>query len=210
MASVRVGLGGRSYEVLIDGGLLARAGDLMRPLLPRGRTAVVCNSTVRDLHGAALEAALRGKGIETDWIVVEPGEQTKSWDGLSSVCDRLLALGLDRGDVITAFGGGVVGDLAGFAAAIYKRGVDFVQIPTTLLAQVDSSVGGKTAIDTPRGKNLIGASPAAPGAGRSGCPGKPAGTRAARRLRRGAEVRPARRLELLRLAGEIRRRRAVS
>jgi 3-dehydroquinate synthase len=157
MASVRVGLGGRSYEVLIDGGLLARAGDLMRPLLPRGRTAVVCDSTVRDLHGAALEAALRGKGIETDWIVVEPGEQTKSWDGLSSVCDRLLALGLDRGDVITAFGGGVVGDLAGFAAAIYKRGVDFVQIPTTLLAQVDSSVGGKTAIDTPRGKNLIGA-----------------------------------------------------
>jgi len=157
MSSVRVGLGARSYEVLIDGGLIARAGERIKPLLARGRTAVVCDATVRTLHGAALEASLRGQDIETRWIVVEPGEQTKSWDGLSSVCDQLLALGLDRGDVITAFGGGVVGDLAGFAAAIYKRGVDFVQIPTTLLAQVDSSVGGKTAIDTPRGKNLIGA-----------------------------------------------------
>ena len=157
MSSVRVGLGARSYEVLIDGGLIARAGERIKPLLARGRTAVVCDATVRTLQGAALEASLRGQDIETHWIVVEPGEQTKSWDGLSSVCDQLLALGLDRGDVITAFGGGVVGDLAGFAAAIYKRGVDFVQIPTTLLAQVDSSVGGKTAIDTPRGKNLIGA-----------------------------------------------------
>lgn len=88
---------------------------------------------------------------------MEPGEQTKSFEGLADVSDRLLALELDRGDLITAFGGGVVGDLAGFAAAIYKRGIDFVQIPTTLLAQVDSSVGGKTAIDTPRGKNLLGA-----------------------------------------------------
>jgi 3-dehydroquinate synthase len=86
-----------------------------------------------------------------------PGEGTKSWAGLAEVSDRLLALGLDRGDVVTAFGGGVIGDLTGFAASIYKRGVDFIQIPTTLLAQVDSSVGGKTAIDTPRGKNLIGA-----------------------------------------------------
>ncbi len=157
MANVRVGLGARSYGVMIDTGLIARAGELMKPLLARGRTAVVCDSTVRALHGARLEASLRGQNIQTDWIVVEPGEQTKSWDGLSSVCDQLLALGLDRGDVITAFGGGVVGDLAGFAAAIYKRGIDFVQIPTTLLAQVDSSVGGKTAIDTSRGKNLIGA-----------------------------------------------------
>jgi 3-dehydroquinate synthase len=157
MASVRVGLGARSYDVLIDGGLIERAGALMAPLLARGRTAVVCDSTVRALHGERLEASLRDAGFETYWIVVPPGEQTKSWDGLASVSDQLLALGLDRGDVVTAFGGGVVGDLAGFAAAIYKRGVDFIQIPTTLLAQVDSSVGGKTAIDTPRGKNLIGA-----------------------------------------------------
>ena len=157
MSSVHVGLGSRSYEVMIDAGLVARAGEYIKPLLARGRTAVVCDSTVRVLHGSALEASLRGQDIETHWIVVDPGEQTKSWEGLSSVCDQLLALGLDRGDLITAFGGGVVGDLAGFAAAIYKRGIDFVQIPTTLLAQVDSSVGGKTAIDTPRGKNLIGA-----------------------------------------------------
>lgn len=157
MASVRVGLGARSYDVMVDAGLIDRAGALMKPLLARGRTAVVCDSTVQALHGARLEASLRGAGIETHWIVLAPGEQTKSWRGLSDLSDQLLALGLDRGDVITAFGGGVIGDLAGFAAAIYKRGVDFIQIPTTLLAQVDSSVGGKTAIDTARGKNLIGA-----------------------------------------------------
>jgi 3-dehydroquinate synthetase len=88
---------------------------------------------------------------------VPPGEESKSFEGLADLSDRLLDLRLDRGDVIVAFGGGVVGDLAGFAAAIYKRGIDFIQVPTSLLAQVDSSVGGKTAIDTPRGKNLIGA-----------------------------------------------------
>jgi len=157
MAKVNVGLGARSYDVLIEPGLIDRAGTLMKPLLPRGRTAVVCDSTVRARHGVRLEAALLEAGIAAEFIQIEPGEQTKSWDGLSDLSDRLLRLGLDRGDVITAFGGGVVGDLAGFAASIYKRGVDFVQIPTTLLAQVDSSVGGKTAIDTPRGKNLIGA-----------------------------------------------------
>jgi 3-dehydroquinate synthase len=101
--------------------------------------------------------ALEKGGISVEMVVIEPGEQAKSFEGLADLSDRLLALELDRGDVIVAFGGGVVGDLTGFAAAIYKRGVDFIQIPTTLLAQVDSSVGGKTAIDTPRGKNLIGA-----------------------------------------------------
>jgi 3-dehydroquinate synthase len=118
---------------------------------------VVCDQTVERLHGAALAAALKAHGISASVVVLPPGEGTKSWAGLADLSDRLLALGLDRGDVITAFGGGVIGDLTGFAAAIYKRGVDFIQIPTTLLAQVDSSVGGKTAIDTPRGKNLIGA-----------------------------------------------------
>src|SRR6185503_11985162 len=101
--------------------------------------------------------ALAEAGIEALPVIVPPGEQTKSFEGLADVSDRLLALELDRGDLITAFGGGVVGDLAGFAAAIYKRGIDFVQIPTTLLAQVDSSVGGKTAIDVTAGKNLVGA-----------------------------------------------------
>jgi 3-dehydroquinate synthase len=156
MTSVHVGLGARAYDVLIEAGLIERAGVLMKPFLPRGRTVVVCDSTVRARHGVRLESALLEAGLGVDFIEIEPGEQAKSWDGLSDLCDRMLALGLDRGDVITAFGGGVVGDLAGFAAAVYKRGVDFIQIPTTLLAQVDSSVGGKTAIDTTRGKNLIG------------------------------------------------------
>jgi 3-dehydroquinate synthase len=155
--TVSVGLGERAYEVQIGAGLIDAAGGLIRPLLKRARTAVVVDETVMGLHGARLEASLRAAGIEASFIVIPPGEGSKSFAQLEDVSDRLLALELDRGDLITAFGGGVVGDLAGFAAAIYKRGIDFVQIPTTLLAQVDSSVGGKTAIDTPRGKNLIGA-----------------------------------------------------
>jgi 3-dehydroquinate synthase len=157
MKSVRVGLGERSYDVLVGPGLIQQAGALMAPFLPRGRTTVVCDATVERLHGAALDAAFKAQGIGASFVVMPPGEGTKSWAGLAEVTDRLLALGLDRGDVVTAFGGGVIGDLAGFAASIYKRGIDFIQIPTTLLAQVDSSVGGKTAIDTARGKNLIGA-----------------------------------------------------
>jgi 3-dehydroquinate synthase len=156
-ASVAVGLGERAYEVLIGEGLLDQAGRRLAPLLKRGRTAVVSDETVWRLHGERLTAALKAAGVDALPVIVPPGEQTKSFEGLSDVTDRLLALELDRGDLVTAFGGGVVGDLAGFAAAIYKRGIDFVQIPTTLLAQVDSSVGGKTAIDTPRGKNLVGA-----------------------------------------------------
>lgn len=154
---VPVGLGDRAYDVLVGEGLLEQAGRLIAPFQKRGRTAVVSDETVWGLHGARLTAALAAAGIEALPVIVPPGEQTKSFEGLADVSDRLLALELDRGDIITAFGGGVVGDLAGFAAAIYKRGIDFVQIPTTLLAQVDSSVGGKTAIDTPRGKNLVGA-----------------------------------------------------
>ena len=154
---VPVGLGERAYEVVIGRGLIAEAGARIRPFLKRARVAVVSDETVWALHGAALTAGLAAEGIIASPVIVPPGEQTKSFEGLADVSDRLLALELDRGDLIVAFGGGVVGDLAGFAAAIYKRGIDFVQIPTTLLAQVDSSVGGKTAIDHPRGKNLIGA-----------------------------------------------------
>ena len=149
--------GDRAYDVVVGEGLLDVAGRLIAPFQKRGRTAVVSDETVWALHGDRLTAALAAAGIEALPIVVPPGEQSKSFEGLADVTNRLLALELDRGDLITAFGGGVVGDLAGFAAAIYKRGIDFVQIPTTLLAQVDSSVGGKTAIDTPRGKNLVGA-----------------------------------------------------
>jgi 3-dehydroquinate synthase len=122
-----------------------------------GRTAVVVDETVATLHGERLMASLAGAGLKASLVPIAPGEASKSFAGLEALLDRLLTLGLDRGDLVTAFGGGVVGDLAGFAAAIYKRGIDFVQIPTTLLAQVDSSVGGKTAIDTPYGKNLVGA-----------------------------------------------------
>jgi 3-dehydroquinate synthase len=155
--TIVVGLGQRAYEVLVGPGLIDRAGEAIAPLLTRRRTAVVSDETVWRLHGARLAAALERAGIAASPVIVAPGEQTKSFAGLADVTDRLLALELDRGDLILAFGGGVVGDLAGFAAAIYKRGIGFVQIPTTLLAQVDSSVGGKTAIDTARGKNLVGA-----------------------------------------------------
>ena len=155
--TVSVALADRAYDVVVGEGLLDRAGTLVAPFFKHKRTAIVSDATVWALHGERLTAALSAAGIAATPIVVPPGEPSKSWEGLADVSDRLLALELDRGDVIIAFGGGVVGDLAGFAAAIYKRGIDFIQIPTTLLAQVDSSVGGKTAIDTARGKNLIGA-----------------------------------------------------
>ncbi len=155
--TVPVHLAGRAYDVVIGHGLLAEAGRRIRPLLKRDRVAIVSDETVWGLHGQALTRVLEDQNIAVETIVLPPGEQTKSFTFLEQVSDRLLALELDRGDLVLAFGGGVIGDLTGFAAAIYKRGIDFVQIPTTLLAQVDSSVGGKTAIDTPRGKNLIGA-----------------------------------------------------
>jgi 3-dehydroquinate synthase len=154
---VTVGLGDRAYEVAIGQGLLDEAGERIAPFARRRRLAVVSDETVWGLHGARLAAGLARAGLEASPVVVPPGEPTKSFAGLADLIDRLLALQLDRGDLVIAFGGGVVGDLAGFAAAIYKRGVDFVQVPTTLLAQVDSSVGGKTAIDVPAGKNLVGA-----------------------------------------------------
>ena len=155
--AIRVALAGRAYDVLIGAGLTAQAGDLAAPFLKRRRVAIVADDTVMRLHGGQLVAAFARCGIESPVIAVPSGEASKCFAELERVTDELLALELDRGDLIAAFGGGVVGDLAGFAASIYKRGVDFIQIPTTLLAQVDSSVGGKTAIDSPRGKNLIGA-----------------------------------------------------
>lgn len=156
-ATVRVDLGGRAYDVRIGEDLLDAAGEHVSPLLKRPRLAVVADAAVADLHGERLRSGLRKAGVDSELITVPPGEGSKSFAELERLCGRLLDLRLERGDMVAAFGGGVVGDLAGFAAAIYKRGVDFIQIPTTLLAQVDSSVGGKTAIDTPQGKNLIGA-----------------------------------------------------
>ena len=155
--TVEVALEGRRYAVEIGPGLIETAGERLAPFLPRARTAVVTDERVAPLHAERLGASLERAGVASSLIVLPAGEETKSWEGLAGLSDQLLALGLDRGDVIIALGGGVIGDLTGFAAAIYKRGIDFIQVPTTLLAQVDSSVGGKTAIDTPRGKNLIGA-----------------------------------------------------
>ena len=150
--------GRRGYEVRIGPGLLAGAGEAVRALFPRPpRLGVVADATVAALHGPALLASLRGAGLEATLIEVPPGEGSKSFAELERVLDALLALELDRGDAVVALGGGVTGDLAGFAAAVFKRGIDHVQVPTTLLAQVDSSVGGKTAVDTARGKNLVGA-----------------------------------------------------
>ncbi len=152
MRTVKVGLGVRAYEVMIGRGLLARAGELIEAVAPGARAAVVTDETVEVLHRPRL-ALPRGAGV----IVLEPGEQAKSFGRLAWLCDRLLELDLGRRDLVVALGGGVIGDLAGFASAVYMRGIGYVQVPTTLLAQVDSSVGGKTAIDTAHGKNLVGA-----------------------------------------------------
>ena len=157
MQKVHVPLGARAYDILIGPGLLARAGAEIAPLLSRPRVAIVTESRVAGLHLSALEAGLAAAGIGSEALVLEPGEGAKSWPVLERVVEWLLGQKVERGDVVLAFGGGVIGDLAGFAAAILRRGVRFVQIPTSLLAQVDSSVGGKTGINSPRGKNLIGA-----------------------------------------------------
>jgi 3-dehydroquinate synthase len=144
------------YDVVIGRGLLTELGRRVAAMA-QGRTVIVTDETVAALHGPSVLAALESAGVRARLLTVPPGEASKSFAELERVIDRLLAFGLDRRDMIVALGGGVVGDLAGLAAALYMRGIDFVQVPTTLLAQVDSSVGGKTAIDTPRGKNLVGA-----------------------------------------------------
>jgi 3-dehydroquinate synthase len=153
---VRVALGARAYDIHIGEGLIDRAGALIAPLAPAARVFVVTDAHVAAHHLARLAAGLADASLATHTIVLAPGEQQKSFAGLEFVTGQLIRAGLDRRDLVIAFGGGVIGDLAGFAAGIVKRGVDFVQVPTTLLAQVDSSVGGKTAIDTPEGKNLVG------------------------------------------------------
>lgn len=157
LETVRVELGARTYDILVGHGALAQLGGRLAPMLKRPRAFVLTDQTVIALHRAALEDVVKGAGIQLDWLGVPPGEQTKSFSQLEGVLDWLLAGGADRGDVLIAFGGGVIGDMAGLAASLMKRGMGFVQVPTTLLAQVDSSVGGKTAVNTPRGKNLIGA-----------------------------------------------------
>lgn len=152
---VRVDLGSRGYDICIGGGALAHLADRLRAVTPSGRVAVVTDETVHALHGEALAGAL--SDFQTHMIVRPEGEDQKSMEGLDAVLDSLFRAGFDRSDTVLAFGGGVIGDLTGFAASVFKRGAPFVQVPTTLLAQVDSSVGGKTAINNAYGKNLVGA-----------------------------------------------------
>jgi 3-dehydroquinate synthase len=155
MQRVTVGLPGRQYDILIGANLLARAAEFIAPLAPT-RIAIVTGAAVGALYADSLRRALQGiASVAT--ITLPDGETHKHWSSVSTILDALVDSGADRKSLIVALGGGVVGDVAGFAAAIYMRGIRFVQVPTTLLAQVDSSVGGKTGINHPQGKNLIGA-----------------------------------------------------
>lgn len=155
--TLNVSLGERSYPIVIGSGLLETSGETVLAHLPRPRTVIVTDQNVADLHLSKLQESLKRAGITSEALVLEPGEATKSWAQLERVTEWFLAQKIERDDLVIAFGGGVIGDLVGFAASILRRGVDFIQIPTSLLAQVDSSVGGKTGINSPIGKNLVGA-----------------------------------------------------
>jgi 3-dehydroquinate synthase len=154
---VKVALAGRAYDILIGRGLIAEAGQEIAARLPGANAMIVTDETVAGLHLEKLLQSLDRAGIRSQSIALKPGEATKNWLDLGRVVEAILAGRFERGDIVIAFGGGVIGDLAGFAAAIARRGMRYVQIPTSLLAQVDSSVGGKTAVNSPSGKNLIGA-----------------------------------------------------
>lgn len=157
LETVRVALGARAYDILAGHGALTELGPRLSLMLKRPRAYVLTDETVNRHHAEKLEAAVSGAGIRLHWMTLAPGEQTKTFSELGNVLDWLLEGGADRGDILIAFGGGVIGDMGGLAASLMKRGMGFIQVPTTLLAQVDSSVGGKTAVNTPRGKNLVGA-----------------------------------------------------
>lgn len=155
--TVHVSLGTRSYDVEIGPNLIQDAGARVSPFLARSRVAVITDENVAELHLESLKAGLATAGIEVVSLALPPGEATKGWPQFSRAVEWLLEQKIERNDVVIALGGGVIGDLVGFAAAVLRRGVRFIQIPTSLLAQVDSSVGGKTGINAPQGKNLIGA-----------------------------------------------------
>src|SRR5260221_8623177 len=155
--TVDVALGDRAYDIIIGRNVLQSLGARVAAFRPGARTAIVTDRTVAKHWLEKTEASLSAAGIATSRVIVEEGEGSKSYAGLEQVSEALIAAKIERNDLVIALGGGVVGDLAGFAAAILRRGVDFVQLPTSLLAQVDSSVGGKTGINSPKGKNLLGA-----------------------------------------------------
>jgi len=154
---VQVALAERAYDIVIGRGLLASLGTRIKALRPGARVALVTDEAVARHHLGAAEASLKAAGIDAARIVVPVGEGSKSYATFETVCEAIIAARIERNDLVVALGGGVIGDLAGFAAASVRRGLDFVQVPTTLLAQVDSSVGGKTGINSRHGKNLVGA-----------------------------------------------------
>lgn len=154
--TVRVDLGERSYDILVGHGVLNQLGERLNGLLKQPRVFVLTDETVWQTQGPALQAVLSDAGISVDHFALTPGEGSKSFENLERILAWLFESGADRSDILLAFGGGVVGDIAGLSASLMKRGMGFVQVPTTLLAQVDSSVGGKTAVNAPQGKNLIG------------------------------------------------------
>jgi 3-dehydroquinate synthase len=155
--TVNVDLGNRSYDIHIGPNLVPNAGNFIKPHLKRNHVAIITDENVAGLHLETLEAGLTTAGITSVVLTLPAGEATKSWEMLQKTVEWLLSEKIERDDVVIAFGGGVIGDLVGFSAAIMRRGVRFVQVPTSLLAQVDSSVGGKTGINSPHGKNLVGA-----------------------------------------------------
>lgn len=156
-ANVRVALGDRAYDIAVGRGVLTSLGARVASLRPGARCAIVTDETVAGRHLSAAEASLTKSGIAHSHVIVAPGESSKSYAGFENVCEQLIGARIERNDLLVALGGGVIGDLAGFAASAVRRGLDFVQVPTTLLAQVDSSVGGKTGINSRHGKNLVGA-----------------------------------------------------
>ncbi len=156
MEKTRVALGERSYDIITGSGILGGLGKAVEDLRPGPKVALVTNPTVHELYGHAVEDSLKASGLSTVTITIPDGEEYKSLLWAENILTELLKARLDRGSVLVALGGGVVGDIAGFAASLYMRGIRFVQVPTTLLSQVDSSVGGKTGVNHPLGKNMIG------------------------------------------------------
>ncbi|WP_316862958.1 3-dehydroquinate synthase [uncultured Cohaesibacter sp.] len=154
--TVRVELGTRSYDILIGRSILSDLGRYFKDLFPHSRAVIITDQTVAGLHLDTAESSLHEAGVDYSVVIMAPGEKSKSYQGLIKACDAVLDSKMERGDIVIALGGGVIGDLAGFVAGVIRRGMRFIQVPTTLLSQVDSSVGGKTGINTGHGKNLVG------------------------------------------------------
>ncbi|WP_162654765.1 3-dehydroquinate synthase [Lentilitoribacter sp. Alg239-R112] len=153
---VKVSLGNRSYDILIGRDLMKKAGQEITSRLPNARATIITDENVAEHYLKPLSASLKEHGIDVEPLILSAGEKTKNYENMARVCDHILECKLERGDAVIALGGGVIGDLTGFAAGIVRRGMKFIQVPTSLLAQVDSSVGGKTGINTGAGKNLVG------------------------------------------------------